>query len=67
MMMAALRVGKPGEHPGQFAKAGVLLDYPHSGSSAFPLDHDVRIGEGRHLGKVADAERLAVLGQAGQL
>ena len=61
MMMAPLRVGQPGEHPGELAKAGVLLDEPHPGAGTVPYHHDVRIGEGRHLGKVADAQDLAVL------
>ena len=41
MVMAPLRVGKPGKHAGQFTKAVVLLDEPHPGAGAFTFHHDM--------------------------
>jgi hypothetical protein len=55
------------QHAGQLPEPLVSLDPPHGGPAALAIDHQVGVGEGRHLREVGHHQNLPATGQSGQL
>ena len=67
MVASFLAFRHPGKHPGEFVDPVFSRHGMDGCNGPVPLDHDVVIGERRHLRQVGHAEHLATPGQGGQL